>query len=59
MITQKANPNYIEPKALEKVIRKNKHSFGNYIWGKKKKKEQEKGNLGPSFNDFHLYKEEN
>ena len=58
MITQKANPKYIEPKALEKVIRKNKHSFGNYNW-KKKKKKQEKGNLGPSFNDFHLYKEEN
>ena len=58
MITQKANPNYIEPKALEKVIRKNKHSFGNYIWGEKKE-QQEKGNLGPSFNDFHLHKEEN
>lgn len=37
MITQKANPKYIEPKAPEKVIRKNKHSFGNYNWKKKKK----------------------
>ena len=55
MITQKANPKYIEPKALGKVIRKNKHSFSKYIWKKKK----EKDSLGPSFNDFHLYKEEN
>lgn len=54
MITQKANPKYIEPKALGKVIRKNKHSFSKYI-----RKKKEKDSLGQSFNDFHLYKEEN